>query len=123
MRGRPLGNRGVVLGDAHARMAGTWTKATFPCWSAGLVGIRTPGKTKLEAIALQGGGFVLSDAVNPSGAIICWQGVATRYQLSKRLIPRNFSTRYLPRASITGIPWDGISPGVSVKHGQLWLGV
>jgi len=86
-------------------MAGTWTKATFPCWPAGLVGIRTPGKTKLEAIACQGGGFVLSDAVNRSGAIICWQGVATRYQLSKRLIPRNFSTRYSPRANIGGILW------------------
>jgi len=41
--------------------------------SAGLVRTDDPGKTKLEALARQGGGFVLSDAGNPNGAFRCLQ--------------------------------------------------
>lgn len=97
--------RGVVLGNARARMAGTWTKQLFLAGLRVVPGLRVPPLPNLRATALQGGGFRLSDPWNPSGDILRWQGVASRYQLSKRLIPRNFSTRYSPRANIVGIPW------------------
>jgi len=70
----------------------------------------------LEAIALQGGGFVLSDAPDRSRAITRWQDVATCYQhFPNSMIPKNFlPAPCLWRISVAfGWPkyldWAGIS--------------